>query len=193
VALRRRGFVSVGAVVASCALAAACTSEPTSTSTPLPTPAATTPTESQIERQIRLDYEAAEKAYRANIAEQDRLARAGGVNKATPVLESTAEGEYLSAALGSLAYIKRKDWHGSGDTSIVGVVQVGWQEKRVRLMSCEDGSGLRLLDSAGTDVTPKRDARFVQSLSVVQRAEQWKVSTFESKSVKVFEGEPCAA
>jgi hypothetical protein len=185
--------VSVGAVVASCALAAACTSEPASTSTPSLTPAATTPTESQIERQMRLDYEAAEVAYRANIAEQDRLARAGGVNKATPGLESTAEGEYLSAALGSLAYIKRKDWRGSGDTSIVGVLQVGWQEKRVRLMSCEDGSGLRLLDSAGRDVTPKRDARFVQSLSVVQRAGQWKVATFESKSVKVFEGEPCAA
>ena len=77
-ALRRRGFVSVGAVVASCALAAACTSVPASTSTPSLTPAATPPTESQIERQMRLDYEAAEAAYRANRAEQARLYRAGG-------------------------------------------------------------------------------------------------------------------
>ena len=96
-ALRRRGFVSVGAVVTCCALAAACTAEPASTSTPAPTPAATTPTESQIERQMRLDYEAAEKAYRDNIAEQDRLAKAGGVRQATPALKSTADGDYLSS------------------------------------------------------------------------------------------------
>ena len=192
-ALGGRGFVSVGAVVACCALAAACTSEPPPVITPAPTSAATAPTESQIDRQMRLDYEVAEVAYRANIAEQDRLARTGGVHKATPTLESTAEGEYLAAAVASLAYIKRKGWHGTGSTSILGVVQVGWQEKRVGLMSCEDGSGLRLFDSEGTDVTPKGDARFVQSLSVVQRGGRWRVSTFESKSVKVLEGETCAA
>ena len=72
-ALRRRGLVTVGAAVACCALVAACTSEPTSVTTPSLTPPAKTPTESQIERQMRLDYEAAEKAYRANMREQDRL------------------------------------------------------------------------------------------------------------------------
>ena len=77
-ALRGRGFMSVGAAVACCALAAACTSEPAPSSTPSLSPAAT-PTESQIERQMRLDYEAAEEAYRASMAEQDRLYRAGGV------------------------------------------------------------------------------------------------------------------
>ncbi len=76
-ALRRRGFVSVGAVVACCALAAACSPDQAPVSTPSPPPAATTPAESQIERQIRLDYEAAEKAYRATCAEQDRLYSAG--------------------------------------------------------------------------------------------------------------------
>jgi hypothetical protein len=192
VALGGRGFVRVGAVVACCVLAAACTSEQPPVSAPAPTPAATTPTESQIERQMRLDYEAAEVVYRANITEQDQLARAGGVRRATPTLESTAEGEYLAAAVASLAYIKRKGWHGTGSTSILGVVQVGWQEKRVRLMSCEDGSGLRLFDSEGKDVTPKGDAQFVQSLSVVQRGGRWRVSAFESKSAKVLEGETCA-
>ena len=63
--------MSVGAVVACCALAVACTPEPASA--PSPTQVSTTPTESQIERQMRLDYEAAETAYRANMAEQDRL------------------------------------------------------------------------------------------------------------------------
>ena len=41
--------------------------------TPSLTPPAKTPTESQIERQMRLDYEAAEEAYRTNMGEQDRL------------------------------------------------------------------------------------------------------------------------
>ena len=62
--------MSVGAVVACCALAAACTPEPVPASTPSSTPAATTPTESQIERQMRLDYEAAEKAYRVALADK---------------------------------------------------------------------------------------------------------------------------
>ena len=185
--------MSVGAAVACCALAAACTSEPVPSSAPSPIRAATTPTETQIERQMRLDYQAAEKAYRANIVEQDRLARAGGVRRATPGLKSTAESEYLSATIASLAYIKRKGWHGTGSTTILGVEHIGWQEKRVRIMSCEDGSGLRLFDESGKDVTPKGDSQFVQSLSVVQRDDRWKVSTFDSKSVKVFEGEPCAA
>jgi hypothetical protein len=142
---------------------------------------------------MRLDYDAAEKAYRANIAEQDRLARAGGVRQPTAALKSTAEGEYLSAAVTSLAYIKKNGWHGTGNTTILGVAHVGWQKTRVRLMSCEDGSHLRLLDHSANDVTPKGDSRFVQSLSVVRRGGRWRVSAFESKSVKVFEGEQCAA
>jgi hypothetical protein len=193
VPLGGRGFVTVGAVVACCALTAACTPEGAPSSTPSPSPAATTPTESQIERQMRLDYADAERAYRANIAEQDRLARAGGVRRPTAALRSTAEGEYLSAAVTSLAYVKKKGWHGTGSTAILGIAHVGWQQKRVTLMSCEDGSHLRLLDHSENDVTPEGDSRFVQSLSVVRRDGRWRVSTFESKSVKVFEGEPCAA
>jgi hypothetical protein len=193
VPLGGRGFVTVGAAVACCALAAGCIPDSVPNSTPSPSPAAMTPAESQIERQMRLDYNAAERAYRANIAEQDRLARAGGVRQPTAALKSTAEGEYLSAALTSLAYIKKNGWHGAGNTTILGVVHVGWQAKRVRLVSCEDGSRLRLLDHSANDVTPKGDSRFVQSLSVVRRGGRWRVSAFESKSVKVFEGEQCAA
>jgi len=142
---------------------------------------------------MRLDYEAAETAYRANIVEQDRLARAGGTDRPTAALKATAEGEYLSAAVTSLAFIETNGWHGTGSTRILGVAHVGWQAERVRLVSCEDGSLLRLLDDSGHDVTPKGDSRFVQSLFVVRRAGRWKVSAFESKSVKMFEGEQCAA
>ena len=83
-ALRRRGFVSVGAVVACCALAAACSPDQAPASTPSPTPAATTPAESQIERQMRLDYEAAEKAYRANMQSRTGCIRQAAPSKATP-------------------------------------------------------------------------------------------------------------
>ena len=88
----RRGLVSVGAAVACCALTAACTSEPAPAATPSPTSPAATPSESQIERQMRLDYEAAEKAYRATSAEQDRLYQAGGASQATCELKATATG-----------------------------------------------------------------------------------------------------
>ena len=91
--------MSVGAVVACCALAAACTQEPAQTSSPSPTPAAATPTESQIERQMRLDYEAAEKAYRANRAEQARLYQAGGTTEATSAMRATATASYLRITL----------------------------------------------------------------------------------------------
>ena len=99
--------MSVGAAVACCALAAACTSEPAPSSAPSSSPAATTPTESQIERQIRLDYEAAEKAYRANMAEQDRLYQAGGSEKTTPELKATATGSYLRITLDSLREVRK--------------------------------------------------------------------------------------
>ena len=95
--------MSVGAAVACCALAAACTSESAPSSAPSSSPAATAPTESQIERQIRLDYEAAEEAYRVSVAEQDRLYQAGGSEKTTPELKATATGSYLRITLDSLA------------------------------------------------------------------------------------------
>ena len=81
--------MSVGAVVACCALAVACTPEQPA-SAPSPTPVSTTPTESQIERQMRLDYEAAEKAYQAALAEQERQAVLG-IAKLTPALNASAD------------------------------------------------------------------------------------------------------
>ena len=61
------GFVRIGATIAGCALVAACTPDPRRRprrrqrrpATPSPTPSAT-PTETEIERQQRLDFEAAE-------------------------------------------------------------------------------------------------------------------------------------
>jgi hypothetical protein len=194
VALRRRGFVSVGAVVACCALAAACTQEPAQTSSPSPTPTAERPTESQIERQMRLDYEAAERAYRSSTAEQDRLYQAGGATKATPALRGTATGAYLEITLKSLRAVQESGWHAKGSTKIIGVVgNGGWREGRVGLTSCEDNNAIRFFDRRGEDVTPKDERRYVQELTVVKVTERWKVSTTNSTRVHSFEGQPCAA
>jgi hypothetical protein len=194
VALGGRGFVSVGAVVVCCALAAACTSEPSSISTPVPTSAATTPTESQIERQERLDYEAAEEAYRASTLEQDRIYRAGGATKASPALKATTTGSYLRITLESLREVHKSGWHAKGHTEIVGVVRDGgWRPDQVGLTSCEDNSAVRFLDRTGDDVTPNVERRYVQKLTVVRVNERWKVSTASSTRVHSFEGQPCVA
>jgi hypothetical protein len=194
VALRRRGFVSVGAAVACCALAAACTPEPGPARTSSPTAAATTPSESEIERQIRLDYEAAESAYRASTSEQDRLYRAGGAMKPTPALKATSTGSYLRITLQSLREVRKSGWHAEGSTRIVGVSRDGgWKSGRLGLTSCEDNSLIRFFDGRGKDVTPKVERRYMQKLAIVKVAERWKVSTAISTRVHSFKGQSCAA
>jgi hypothetical protein len=185
--------VGVGAVVACCALAAACTQEPAQTSSPSPTPAATMPTESQIERQMRLDYEAAEEAYRANMAEQDRLYKAGGAVEPSAVLEATATGSYLRISLKSLRDVHDAGWRTTAGTKILGVVRdAGWRRDRVGLTSCEDNEIVRFVDKSGKDVTPLGPALYVQALTIVRVSGSWKVSAAMTRKVKTFEGQPCA-
>ena len=193
-ALGGRGFVTAGAAVACCALAAACTPEPAPPSTPSPTLAATTPAESQIERQMRLDYEAAETAYRANRTEQARLYQAGGTAKATPEMRATATDSYLRITLEALRHIKRVGWHAKGATEIVGVVaDGGWKANEVGLTSCEDSSVVRFFDRSGKEVTPSTNRRYVQALKIVKRSGRWKVSEAITTKVTNFEGQPCKA
>ncbi len=134
-ALRRRGFVSVGAVVTCCALAAACTAEPASTSTPAPTPAATTPTESQIERQMRLDYEAAETAYRA-ASLRSKIGSPGrwrsqsdtctqGHRRRTRICDLPQSLRYVTKTLAGMRLVIRRDSRCGRDG--------GWQSEACRL------------------------------------------------------------
>ena len=139
--------MSVGAVVACCALAAACTQEPAQTSSPSPTPLATTPRESQIERQMRLDYEAAEEAYRANIAEQDRQSQLVALQQATSCIEG--DGDWRLFAVLSLAglcvIIREAGWQAHrGTTNIRGVGRDRMAGGQVRLTACEDGSAVTI-------------------------------------------------
>src|SRR3712207_3024558 len=104
-ALGVQRFVRIGAAIAGCALVAACTPDPGPTSMPTPVPSATasatpsaTPTETEIVRQQRLDFEAAEKAYRENVSEQDRQAQQGTA-RSSQILEETSTGKYLAFSL----------------------------------------------------------------------------------------------
>jgi hypothetical protein len=191
VALRRRGFVSVGAIVACCALAAACSPDPAPASTPSPTPVATTPAESQIERQMRLDYEAAEEAYRAAVAEHDRQAQLGIASSAE--LKRTATDVYLDFTLRSLRRSRDAGWRAKGETRIVDVVGSGWQQRIVRLVACEDSSGVQFTDKRGEEVTPRIRRTYVQDLTARKVGKDWKVADISSTVVKSFEGQPCAA
>jgi hypothetical protein len=183
--------VSVGAAVACCALAAACTPEPSPTSTSSQTPTATTLSESHIERQMRLDYEAAEKAYRAAIAEHDRQAQLGIASSAE--LKDTVTGVYLDFTVRSLRRSRDAGWRADGKTEIVGVVGVGWQARSLRLIACEDSSGVQFFDERGKDVTPRIRRTYVQDLTATKIGSNWKVADISSTVVKSFEGQPCAA
>ena len=195
-----RGFMRIGAAIAGCALVAACTPNQPPAVTPTPTPAATpsptpsaTPTETDIERRMRLDFEAAERAYRTSRSEQDRLARLGSA-AATPTLRRTSTGEYLEFALSSLQRIKNSGWRTVGGVKIVGIARGGWQSNRLHLTSCEDGSSIRFIDESNKDVTPDNPVRtFIQEFTIIKVDGDWKVSELRSKRVESFDGAPCEA
>jgi hypothetical protein len=195
-----RGSVRIGATVAGCALVAACTPNqpPASTSTPPDTATASptgsaTPTETDIERQMRLDWEAAEKAYRSAISEGDRLAREGGASKATPTLRAVSTGEFLELQLLNLRVLKSRGWRFEGGVTIISVRRDGgWHSTELNLLSCEDNSSWRVFDRHGRDVTPQNQPDYVQSLTVKKVGNAWKVSDVYTKKVKNVAEKDCA-
>lgn len=195
------GFMRIGAVIAGCALVAACNPDPGPTISPSPTPVVSStsatpsasPTETDIERQQRLDWEAAEKAYRTAIAESDRIAQNGGASKPTQLLASVATGKYLDAQVGSLKYLKSRGWRVKGSIKIVGVRRVGgWSARQLQLLTCEDNSTWRMLDAKGTDVTPAGDEDYIQSLTVTKVDNKWKVSALRTDEIPEVSSKDCA-
>ena len=141
--LRNRAFRNLGGVVALCALAAACSHPPPPAPSPQPSPSTTTPAETQLERQTRLDFEAAEKAYRSFRAEYDRLAAAGGTDRATPEMSETAAGPYLEVMTRFLAQTKAAGKRQQGSVRIAYVRYASYSPEELRLDVCEDGRKVR--------------------------------------------------
>ena len=84
--------MTLGTTMAVSAMLSSCAPElpPTSSPTPVvaPTPSASTPTESPQEREERLAYEGAEKAYRTFITEYSRVVRASDRPQVTPTMRN---------------------------------------------------------------------------------------------------------
>jgi hypothetical protein len=143
---------------------------------------------------MRLDYEAAEAAYRASIAEGDRLARRGGVRKATPALKAVATGDYLRLQVESLKALKEQGERIKGGTTVVGVrPDGGYQSTRLRIVACEDNSTWRVITKDGKDVTPKNQPDYIQSLTVIKLGSSWKVSDGSTQQVKTLPANACKA
>ncbi len=171
--------MSVGAVVACCALAAACTQEPAQTSSPSPTPLATTPRESQIERQMRLDYEAAEEAYRDQHGRAGPAVSGGWRDRGHSWLEGDGDRLLFAYHVSSrFAMIHDAGWQGDGrdqDPRRSCETAVG-RSDRVGLTSCEDNEAVTILDESGQGCYARRTrASTSRSLTIVKVSERWKV------------------
>ena len=102
-------------------------------------------------------------------------------------------GDYLDLVVRALRFAHDRHWRSNGSTRILGVVPNGWQERTVRLIACEDNSGVRLMDKSGKDVTPQKTRTYVQHLTVKNVGGRWKVAGISTTVVKSFEGQRCAA
>lgn len=162
--------------------------QPSSSSVASPQPTV----ETTLERRTRLDQQAAVRAYRAALAEVDRLFVAGGASTPTPKLRAVTTGEYLQFTMRSLRKVKENDWHGTGVTTVVFVGAQGWSKSAVHLKSCEDLAKARLLDRQNKDRTPPGDRRYVQDYTIIRTSSGWKVSNVESRPVASFETYGCA-
>jgi len=180
--VKRLTVGSCGAALVLGLLVAGCTPDPgpTPTVTPVPsvsTPSSSpTPTENAQERQQRLDFEAAEKAYLTAFAESGRLAVAGGATKPTKVLLATTGGFYLKVQMNDLKVIKENGWRADRPSTTSVFANGGWSPKEVGLTACEDASKVKLLNQQGKEVAKDRPMRFVQTLTATRVDGVWKIT-----------------
>lgn len=200
------GFVRIGAALAGCALVAACTPEAGPTQTPTPSlepPSSTSapsasvspapsapPTETEIERRQRLDWEAAERAYRTATAESDRLAVQGGVREPTKKLRRVATGEFLDLTMQNLRLLQSRNWRFKGGVTVLAVRREGgWSAGVLSLVACEDNSSWEVIDTNGRVVTPEGRSDYIQTLIVKKAGRLWKVTDLTTQKVSnVSEG-----
>lgn len=154
--------------------------------TPKPTSSAT---ETAQERQIRIDQEAAVKAYQTANKELARLAMAGGASKPTKTLLGSATGEYLEVQMGDLKTLKDEGWRADRPAQTSVVANGGWSPTKLGLTACEDTSLVRLLDQKGKEMAKDRPRRLVQTLTATKVDGAWKISGLDTKTVKTFESE----
>lgn len=152
-------------------------------------PTSTASAETAQERQMRLDQEAAVRAYQTADKESARLAMAGGASKPTKVLLATTGGDYLEVQMGDLTYLRKHGWHADRPIRSSVVANGGWSPTKIGLTACEDTSKVRLLNKKGAEVAKDRPRHLVQTLTATKVAGVWKITDLETKTVKGFESE----
>ena len=138
---------------------------------------------------MRLDYAAAEKAYRTSSVEGDRLI-ARGASKPSAAFKAVATGEYLELIMGLSQQVRDEGYTGNGGTIIRGVVEDGYQEDKLQLLACEDVSKVKLYKD-GERVNRNSSPYYVQHLTVTKDGSDWKVSKMKTTQLKSLEGQPC--
>ena len=185
VKLRAPALRQLGAAIAVSALVAACTPDvvpPPSSPTPTPSPTSASPTENALEREQRLAFEGAERAYRQFRKEYTRISTSGGADKPTAAMRATADGPYLKVMTQFLA--KRKATKTRSTTGLrIGYVNPGtFSPEELTLSVCEDGSNNRILDRNGKQV----GKGIAQELTLYVRPidGRWKIWDGDNKTVK---------
>src|SRR5215207_869614 len=155
VTLKARAYCYLGAFSASCVLLAACTPANGTIPTPPATssPASAIPPETAQEREERLAYEAAEKAYRTFRAEYDRLYQIpSSPSKPPKAITQNAAGPYLKVMMGFLTYSAERNRRADRAMRIAYVRPGGYSLEELVLETCEDGSRIRVLNPQGKQV-----------------------------------------
>lgn len=120
--------------------------------TPSPPSVSQTPTETAVERQQRVDYEAAEKSYRAFRAEYNRVLRAGGAKVPTAVMKANASNGYLKEVQDVAEAYQGLGDHQEGQEAIVFVKRTGHSKSSLVLLTCEDTRKVAVIDKKGRKV-----------------------------------------
>lgn len=145
--------------------------------------------ESAQDRAMRLDKEAARKAYLDGSAEYDRLVMAGGADKATKKLTDNFSGAYLKDATETIQLFKTSGWHTDRSISTKVTADQGWSASKIELTACEDSSKVRTLDKSGNEVNKGGVRLIVQTLVAKRTGDQWKIDSQTSRPVKTFDNE----
>jgi hypothetical protein len=174
-----RTTVGVAALVSVLAFAG-CTPDAVAPPPPPPSPVSQSPTETARERQERLDYAAAEKAYRTFRAEYNRVLRAGGAEEPTKVMKATAQGQYLRAFTEVIRAYKSLGNRDTGPERIRYVRYGGYTPDEVVLEVCEDSRGIRTLRPGSK---PGRGEVRTAVLRVRHSDDGWRVSSGTGRKV----------
>lgn len=140
---------------------------------------------------MRLDQEAAVKAYRAALTEAERIAMRGGAVEATPALSAAATGDYLRLVLKAWRLAFDEKLRPTAPIEVTYAAAEGWSPSEIHIKACEDLSKVKILDRKGRDRTPTGPKRYVQDYTVVKSGNAWKVSDVSTERVDSFEDYGC--